>query len=256
MIRRSRAEPSGLGWLRGLETVSQSGRGGWPGDEFLHPLPLSAMALLAVNDHWLKGSGVLPGWLTGKLSDFAGLIFFPLFVTALANSAAYVAFRLVKSTTVNYSFSRTKLVASIAFTAALFVPLQLSTWWASVWEIVLEKLDVLNLFPGFSVTADPTDLVALIVFPLVYWHGRRTLRRVPVGRLAVLRRRMTRVDEADMKRVFAEGTADLQAVCGSERARRELEKLGEKLAAFVHTGEAARETEAEEALDAFRRAAS
>lgn len=247
---------SGLQAIRGLETVSQSGRGAWPGDEFLHPLPLSAMVLLAVNDHWLKGSGVLPGWLTGKLSDFAGLVFFPLFVTALANSMMYVAFRLVKSATMDYSFSRTKLVASIAFTAAIFVPLQLSTWWASMWEMVLERLDVLNLFPGFSVTADPTDLVALIVFPLVYWHGRSTLRRVPVGRLAVLRRRMARVDEADMKRVFVEGTADVRAVCGSERARSGLEQLGVKLAAFVRTGETAREREAEDALTAFRRAST
>ena len=246
---------SGLQAIRGLETVSQSGRGAWPGDEFLHPLPLLAMALLAVNDHWLKGSGVLPGWLTGKLSDFAGLIFFPLFVTAFVNSVMFIVFRLVKSATINYSFSRAKLVAAIAFTAAIFVPLQLSTWWASMWEVVLERLDVFNLFPGFSVTADPTDLAALAVFPLVYWHGLRTLRRVPVGRLAVLRRRMARVDEADMKRVFAEGTADLRAVWRSERARTGLERLGVKLAAFVRTGEPAREREAEEALDSLRRAA-
>src|SRR6187551_832319 len=29
---------------------------------------------LVCNDWWLKGAGLLPGWLTGKLSDLAGLI--------------------------------------------------------------------------------------------------------------------------------------------------------------------------------------
>ncbi len=34
---------------------------------------LTALVVLVVNDHMLKGSGVLPGSVTGKLSDFAGL---------------------------------------------------------------------------------------------------------------------------------------------------------------------------------------
>ncbi|HSO31586.1 MAG TPA: hypothetical protein VLT33_03690 [Labilithrix sp.] len=39
-------------------------------------LPLLAVALLIVNDHVLKHQ--FPGFVTGKLSDFAGLFFFPL----------------------------------------------------------------------------------------------------------------------------------------------------------------------------------
>ena len=34
-------------------------------------------ALLLLNDHVLKGAGVLPGALTGKLSDFAGMLVAP-----------------------------------------------------------------------------------------------------------------------------------------------------------------------------------
>src|ERR1700679_4140779 len=52
--------------------------------DLVHPWPLLAVALLAVNDHLLKGSGWLPGWLTGKLSDFAGLFFFPVLLTVIA----------------------------------------------------------------------------------------------------------------------------------------------------------------------------
>src|SRR5690606_8292496 len=47
------------------------------GDGLLHPAPLAAIGLLLLNDHWLKAA--FPGSITGKLSDFAGLAFFPLF---------------------------------------------------------------------------------------------------------------------------------------------------------------------------------
>lgn len=48
-----------------------------------HPAVLASVAVVAVNDHVLKGSGWLPGAVTGKLSDVAGLFFFPILVAAL-----------------------------------------------------------------------------------------------------------------------------------------------------------------------------
>lgn len=36
-----------------------------------HPWFTGCVALLAINDHLLKG--LLPGWFTGKASDFAGV---------------------------------------------------------------------------------------------------------------------------------------------------------------------------------------
>ena len=44
-----------------------------PSRALLHPLWLGSLALLVLNDHVLKGAGLLPGVLTGKLSDFAGV---------------------------------------------------------------------------------------------------------------------------------------------------------------------------------------
>jgi len=52
--------------------------------DLAHPLPLLAVVVLCLNDHFLKGSGLLPGWLTGKLSDFAGLFFFPILLCSAA----------------------------------------------------------------------------------------------------------------------------------------------------------------------------
>lgn len=65
---------------------------GWAG-HLCHPLPLAAVALLAANDHLLKGSGLLPGAITGKLSDVAGLFFFPLLLSALVRAGRGLAGR-------------------------------------------------------------------------------------------------------------------------------------------------------------------
>ncbi|MBI5932014.1 MAG: hypothetical protein HY862_22085 [Chloroflexi bacterium] len=46
----------------------------------LHPIPIGAIILLLLNDHFLKRH--YPSWWTGKLSDFAGLIFAPLIFAA------------------------------------------------------------------------------------------------------------------------------------------------------------------------------
>ena len=53
-----------------------------PGAQLLHPMVIGAIAIFIVNDHVLKPAA--PGWLTGKLSDVAGLIFFPVLAAAVA----------------------------------------------------------------------------------------------------------------------------------------------------------------------------
>src|SRR6187402_2616572 len=55
--------------------------------DLVHPIPLAAVALLILNDHLWKGGGVIPGWITGKISDFAGLFFFPVLLTVLVEAA-------------------------------------------------------------------------------------------------------------------------------------------------------------------------
>ena len=52
-----------------------------PGDGLLHPIPLVALAVLVLNDHWWKHAA--PGAVTGKLSDVAGMAFFPLLLQGL-----------------------------------------------------------------------------------------------------------------------------------------------------------------------------
>ena len=68
-----------------------------------HPIALAAIVVLIVNDHVLKSAW--PGVVTGKLSDIAGMIVFPLFLSALLRgralgwciAATAIAFTLVKT---------------------------------------------------------------------------------------------------------------------------------------------------------------
>lgn len=67
-----------------------------------HPIPIAAALLLALNDHVLKGAHVLPGIVTGKLSDVCGLFVLPIVIAAITNrrvlacAIVLVGFSLVK----------------------------------------------------------------------------------------------------------------------------------------------------------------
>lgn len=104
-----------------------------------HPLWWVALALLAANDHLFKGAGVLPGALTGKLSDFAGLLVAPVLLAMLCGVrrrpgwiAAHVA--------VGVGFAAINLSPAIAR--------------------MVEAATLPTPFPWW-ITVDPTDLVAL-----------------------------------------------------------------------------------------------
>ena len=201
-------------------------RGDWPGEEFLHPIPIAAMVILGINDHILKGSGYLPGLITGKLSDFAGLFFFPLFLTALLNTFMFAGFRLCRGVRWNYSLTRGKLLGALFLSALIFAPLQVSSTCGKWYIRILETVDFLDLFQGFAVTKDPWDLLALFVLPFVYWFGKQKVKPVPSGRLAVLRRRMESVAQArsSMESIFRKGTQDVRAWNRNKRALKKLEK--------------------------------
>lgn len=132
---------------------------GWARD-LCHPLPMGAVLVLALNDHLLKGAGVLPGWLTGKLSDLAGLFFFPLLLAALARGASRLARRPAP-------LEPTRLTAAAAgLTAAVFAAIKLSPA-MNAWASSLAG----------PMRLDPTDLAALPMAGLsVLWARRRAAR--------------------------------------------------------------------------------
>jgi hypothetical protein len=121
-----------------------------------HPVVVGAVALLIANDHLLKSSS--PSWITGKLSDVAGVVFFPILAAALLE--------LVTRNRIN---TRITLAISIAITGVLFAGLQLSSAVGAGYELAMGLLQwPFRLFAdpsaqlvGVQITPDPTDLFAL-----------------------------------------------------------------------------------------------
>lgn len=105
----------------------------------VHPLWLGALALLVLNDHLFKGSGLLPGGLTGKLSDVAGLVMAPALLATLLRAG-----------------SRRALLGVHLAIGAVFAAIKLSPAVASGFEALM----ALGPLPWY-ITVDPSDLLAL-----------------------------------------------------------------------------------------------
>jgi hypothetical protein len=121
-----------------------------PGDGLLHPIALLAIAMLVVNDHVLKRA--VPGVVTGKLSDVAGMIFFPLFLQALYEVAAARG---------SFAPSRGVLLISIAATALVFAATKTLPFANELYRngLALLQWPVRSLFAWRAVALRPVALV-------------------------------------------------------------------------------------------------
>lgn len=117
-----------------------------PARALLTPTWLVALALLVANDHWLKGSGLLPDLLTGKLSDFAGMLVAPVLLASLLRVR-----------------SRRALLLCHLAVGAVFAGIQLAPAFAAQWSALMGMFG----FP-WVITCDPSDLIALPVL-LLSW---------------------------------------------------------------------------------------
>jgi hypothetical protein len=136
--------------------------------EFFAPLPLAALALMVVNDVWLKSA--FHSELTGKLSDVALCFFMPLLLSELLGIFGGWA-------------PRRRLLAGAIATASLFTALELVPPFT---HLVLDCLDDIGPYLGihrrFRMTSDWTDLacVPLVLAAVAYGHLRlRRLRGAP-----------------------------------------------------------------------------
>jgi len=125
----------------------------------LHPLSLLAAALIAFNDFYLKRSH--PGLLSGKLSDFGLMFFFPVMLYAVFEWVLYVAEK-VGAPVVR---PRWLPLAACALGASYFSVIKLFAAGAALHVRLLE-----TIVPSrrFVATPDPTDLMALLVVPVTW----------------------------------------------------------------------------------------
>src|SRR5207249_8387441 len=108
--------------------------------------------------------------LTGKLSDFAGVFFFPLLLTAAGDTLAWGLARAT-GLPIDFSLRRAKLLAALVATALAFAAIKL---WPPATHLYARV--------GFHARAvtDPSDLVALIMLWPAWRLGLAELRRVPL----------------------------------------------------------------------------
>lgn len=143
-----------------------------PASALTHPLWMVALFLLVLNDHFLKGSGLLPGWLTGKLSDVAGLILAPAVLAVILRARS----------------RRTGLVAHVA-TGVGFATINVSSA-AARW---VEGVSLSTPFP-WKITVDPTDLFTLPALALGYLAWARVVEartdESTIGRPSMLAQRL------------------------------------------------------------------
>jgi hypothetical protein len=157
---------------------------GAPGDGLLNPAALGAIALLLLNDHRWKLDH--PGVVTGKLSDIAGLVFFPLLLQAaweLARAASRRPFHP----------SRRLLVGAVVATGLVFTLVKTLPFAGTCYRWGLAALqwpfrallaaDPPPLHP-VALVQDATDLLALpaLAVALAIGWPRATGRR-PCGRM-------------------------------------------------------------------------
>lgn len=126
-----------------------------PARGLLHPAWLACLAALALNDHVLKGAGVLPAVVTGKLSDFAGLFVAPLLLALVLRVRSERGWAL-----------------SHVAVGVVFAAIQLSAPLASAWSALMAGVG----FP-WVITRDWTDLFALPALVASALHLRPALQR-------------------------------------------------------------------------------
>jgi hypothetical protein len=135
--------------------------------------------LLVLNDHFLKTR--FPGFVTGKLSDLAGLAFFPLLLQAVWELGQHALGRPWKP-------SRRALAVSVATTGVVFSLVKLwppaSEAYRWVWGLLQWPVAALvravrgEELPGWFAVAlvrDPTDLLALPALGIAAWIGSTRL---------------------------------------------------------------------------------
>jgi hypothetical protein len=132
----------------------------------MHPLSLAAILLLLVNDHLLKQAD--PSWLTGKVSDIAGLFFFP-FLLALVLALGASPLRHIRSEALG---AVAFFASAISFAAAKG---------SAVGNGMMVDLVSILLDRPVSIMYDPTDLIALLSLWPAWrlWQSRQRYQEKP-----------------------------------------------------------------------------
>lgn len=131
-----------------------------------HPSVWLSVAVLLLNDHILKA--YTPSWLTGKLSDFAGMFFFPILLGVLWTALGR-PLRLPAPALRAAAFGLTAIWFILAKTQPV-----VSHWSEAFLSAILSRRT--------QIVCDPSDLIALIMF-IPAWKLCTRHTKQPLGKL-------------------------------------------------------------------------
>ncbi len=152
-----------------------------PAGDLLTRAPLLVgVALLLLNDHVLKVH--CPSWWTGKLSDAAGMVFFPLLLQG--------AWELALETLGRWRGPDVRVTAGcVVLTGAVFTLVKTNVhaaqWYQATWGVLRWPLDMVAAWwrhqpvprAGLvQLVMDPSDLMVLPLLGLALWTGWRVSR--------------------------------------------------------------------------------
>lgn len=142
---------------------------GGVGSPLRHPVFLGALAVLVLNDHW--GKPTFGNLLTGKLSDVAGLVVFPVFLVALAEWAAgrrlpRLGLPAAAATALAFTLVKTWAPAHAAYEA-----LYAALWWPLLAARAFTLGAPTPGWPEIGAVMDPTDLWTLPAVGVGAWVG-------------------------------------------------------------------------------------
>ena len=151
-----------------------------PGTALLHPLAVLSLFALVANDHWLKHTH--SGVLSGKLSGFAAVLLLPLFLHALFE----LSYRALSGRAASFRLGNRALLICLAVTCLVYAPPELWKPAETAYRYGLGALqwpfrvlwglvhgEGLRDFRPVQATADPSDLVALIMLWVAWVIARR-----------------------------------------------------------------------------------
>lgn len=114
----------------------------------LHPVVLLALFLTAVNDHYLKYT--FSNFITGKLSDFAGIFYFPFFLYAIIDL-------LINPKAITRTIVLKKFIIVLLVTDLFFIFFKFTFFKQMIADIFS------NYLFNIQIVSDLTDLSALIM---------------------------------------------------------------------------------------------
>jgi hypothetical protein len=140
------------------------------GELMIHPIVVAAVAVLVINDHFLKA--LWPGALTGKLSDVAGMTFFPLLLLSVQELLRRTLRRAIQPS--RGQLAMWILIVGTGFTAVNVIPIA-GDWYRWTWGALGSPLR--GSITPVVLTQDIGDLAALPFLGIAWLVGAKRVSR-------------------------------------------------------------------------------